>query len=124
MKKIKKSAKIKVKIEQSPREIADLMENIFWKEPQLAEVALDFLEHIKRWDRKGSPYKVTEWKSYCVRKNLSQSTYHNMLKRLRRAGLVKKIYNKNSKTHEIKLAQDFSNYLFALERIWDDFYKE
>ena len=33
-------------------------------------------------------------------------------------------YNKNGKVHEIKLSQDFSNYLFALERIWDDFCKE
>lgn len=123
MKKIKKSAKIKVEIEKFPEKIYDLMETIFWKEPELADVALDFLEHIKKWSRKGLPYKVIEWESYCIRKNLSQSTYHNMLKRLRRVGLVRKTYNKSRKVHEIKLSQDFSNYLFALERIWDDFYK-
>jgi hypothetical protein len=123
MKKLETSAKIKIEIETFPKGIYDLLEVIFWKEPELAGIALDFLDHIKRWDRKGAAYKVTEWESYCIRKNLSQSSYHNMLKRLRRVGLVKKVYNKNRKVHELKLSQDFSNYLFSLERIWDDFYK-
>ena len=124
MKKIEKSAKIRIKIGNFPQEITDLMEAIFWKDPNLAKVALTFLEHIKEWGRKGLPYKVTEWKSYCTRKNLSQSTYHNMLKRLRRVGMIKKVYNEGEKVHEIKLSSDFSNYLFALERGWDDFCKE
>lgn len=123
MKKINKSAKIKVEIEKFPERIYELMETIFWKEPELAKIAVDFLDHIKKWNIKGSPYKVNEWGSYCNRMNLTQSTYHNMLKRLRRVGMLKKIYNKSLKVHELKLSQDFSNYLYKMEVIWDDFCK-
>ena len=121
MKKIEKSAKIKIQVEKLPENIHDLLDRIFWKEPDLIDSALDFLDHVKEWDMKGSPYKVTEWENYCMRKNLSQSTYHNMLKRLRRVGMVKKIYNKATQVHEIKISQDFSDYLFAMEKTWDGF---
>jgi len=123
MKEIEKSAKIKVKKGEFPEGIQELMENIFWKESSLAKRALEFLRHVKRWDRKGSPYKVSEWESYCTRKDLSQSSYHNMLKRLRRAGMVKKEYNKVEGEHEIKLSRDFSDQLYQMGEIWDKFYE-
>jgi len=123
MKKIEKSAKIKVEIEKCPSDIYGLLDKIFWKEHELVNIAVNFLMHIKEWEMRGSPYKVTEWKNYCIRKNLSQSKYHNILRRLKRVGMIKKSYNKTLKVHEIKLSKKFSDYLFSLERIWDDFCK-
>ncbi|MEM4347364.1 MAG: hypothetical protein QW802_02110 [Candidatus Altiarchaeota archaeon] len=123
MKEIEESAKIKIEAMHQPENISDLIGIVFWKEPKLIKDVIDFIQHVKEWEMKGSPYKVTEWQNYCIRKGISQSSYHNILRRLRRVGMIKKIYNKALKVHELKISRDFSDYLFAMEKIWDDFCK-
>ncbi|MEM2918516.1 MAG: hypothetical protein QXY62_03345 [Candidatus Altiarchaeota archaeon] len=123
MKEIEESAKIKIELKCRPKNISELIGMIFWKESELVEYVLAFLQYVKEWEMRGSPYKVTEWQNYCIRKGISQSSYHNILRRLRRVGMIKKIYNKALKVHELKISRDFSDYLFAMEKIWDDFCK-
>jgi len=118
--------KSKIEIEmgfmkKSPGGLDDLLISIFWKKPSLVPVARDFLDYIKEWGRTESPYKVNEWRNYCIRNNLTQSSYHNMLKRLRKAGLIEKIYNKHKKTHELHTSSKFSESLREMANIWDNY---
>lgn len=117
--------KPKLKIEFSPKEqpdrIEDILRQIFWKNPELVQISMEFLNHIKEWGRTDSPYKVAGWENYCTRKSITQSSYHNMLKRLRNAGMVEKIYNKSGRVHELRISEKFSSYVMGMGRIWNDF---
>jgi len=106
---------------EPPKNMDELLTRVFWKDPKLAPIAKEFLNHVKGWWRSESPYKVEEWDSYCIRKGLTQSRYHNMLKRLRRAGMIEKVYNKNLRKHELHLTDRFSESLAKMARIWDDY---
>lgn len=101
----------------------DLMQRIFWKEPELAAKARELLEYIKEWGRSETPYRVSQWENYCTRNNLTQSQYHNILRRLRRAGLIIKKYNNAVKDHELFLSDDFSNQLGAMAETWSSYLK-
>ncbi len=107
--------------ETTPKTIDKLLSSIFWKKKSLAPKAKDFLTHIKEWSRTDSPYTVDEWENYCIRSNISQSSYHNMLKRLRKAGLVEKKYNEHRKTHELHISDSFSGTLREMARVWDNY---
>ncbi|HIE34049.1 MAG TPA: hypothetical protein EYP86_02785 [Candidatus Altiarchaeales archaeon] len=104
---------------EPPQNVHDLLKQIFWKKPRMVYHAKDFLDHIKEWGKTESPYRSDEWKNYCTRKGLTQSQYHNMLKRLKRAGMIKKVYNKNRRTHEIYISEKFSDLTHVMLSIWD-----
>ncbi|RLI88899.1 MAG: hypothetical protein DRO62_02820 [Candidatus Altiarchaeales archaeon] len=106
---------------EPPKNMDELLIRVFWKDPKLAPIAKEFLNHVKEWWRSESPYKVEEWNNYCIRKGLTQSQYHNMLKRLRRAGMIEKVYNKNLREHELHLTDRFSGSLAKMARVWDDY---
>jgi DNA-binding transcriptional ArsR family regulator len=120
-KSVKSPAKISIVPEDPPNNLGELLEALFWKEPELAEHAESFLSHIKEWQRTDSPYTTDGWDNYCKRTGLSQSQYSNMLKRLRKAGMIEKTYNKTRKRHELKLSGLFSNAAFEMSRVWQDF---
>lgn len=114
----------KVKIEIGKVEdIKELMEKIFWKKPELGPQAETFIREIKNWSRSHRPYTTDQWKSYCKRKEISQSSYHNMLKRLRQAGLVEKKYNPERKKHELYPSSQFSQKLMGQARVWEQYKK-
>ena len=102
-----------------PENIDELLESIFWKKKTLAPKALEFLDHIREWSRTEKPYTVKEWESYCIRNNISQSSYHNMLKRLRKAGLIEKRYNSYRRTHELHLTDKYTDTLRQMARLWE-----
>lgn len=117
-------AGVKIKISREPpKDTDELLDRIFWKDPGLAPIAREFLNHVREWGMTGTPYRVDEWDSYCTRKGLTQSRYHNILKRLRKAGLVDKTYNKNRGKHELHLTDKFSESLSRMAGLWDDYRK-
>lgn len=120
---VKNHAKISINPEKVPENLEDLLVSLFWKEPQLAEKAVSFLRHIKEWQGTDSPYTVDGWDNYCQRTGMSQSQYSNMLKRLRKAGMLDKTYNKTRKTHELRVSDHFSQTTSGMHRIWQDFLK-
>lgn len=122
---VKKRGEISLKLEfEAEKEllgIEDLLRMLFWKDPSLASIALDFLIHIREWSRTETPYRVNDWENYCIRIGISQGAYHNMLRRLKKAGMIEKTYNESRKVHEIFLSNKFSNYAFRMDKIWADF---
>lgn len=115
-----KSVKFEIS-DKSPQNIEDLLARIFWKNPELSKEAKDFIDHITAWSKTETPYKVAEWESYCTRKNITQSTYHNMLKRLKGAGLIDKTYNNTRQTHELHPSTRFTKQLVDLAKIWGEY---
>ena len=113
-----------IKIELSGEKIEDmndLLRQIFWKDPELVEPAHKLLKYIREWSRTENPYTACEWMKYCTRENITQSRYHTILRRLKNTGLAEKTYNKNKKTHEIKLSDEFANKLSDMEQVWRKF---
>ncbi|MFH1788936.1 MAG: hypothetical protein ABH834_06120 [Candidatus Altiarchaeota archaeon] len=106
---------------RDPESINDVLHALFWKDPELAGKAGDFLEYVKSWSRTETPYRVSQWESYCEKSGLTQSQYHNILRRLRRAGLIDKKYSKQACDHHLFLSGRFSSQLGALASIWDEF---
>jgi DNA-binding transcriptional ArsR family regulator len=121
---VKTPAKISILPDNPPGNLEELLEALFWKEPELAGYAQDFLSHVKEWQRTDSPYTVDSWKKYCLRTGLSQSQYSNMLKRLRKAGMLDKKYNKARKSHELKISCLFSAAAYEMGRVWQDYQKD
>jgi len=115
-----------VKLEFSLREVKsfdDILSTIFWKERELVPIAREFLDYITYWSRTDTPYTVKEWKSYCMKKGISQSSYHNMLKRLKNVGLVEKIYNPARKTHELHPSRVLRHNLNQMVRILESYFQ-
>jgi len=113
---------LKIQLTNEPSQnLHALLGQIFWKEPRMVQHAKDFLDHIKEWGRTESPYRADEWENYCTRKGITQSQYHNMLKRLRKAGMIKKVYNKNRRTHEIYISEKFSDLTYAMLSTWNKY---
>lgn len=117
----KSPAKISILPDDPPANLEGLLFALFWKEPELAIRAAAFLEYVKEWQRTDSPYTVDGWDNYCRRTGLSQSQYSNMLKRLRRAGMIEKRYNKGRRLHELALSESFSYSLFRMAGAWRDY---
>lgn len=123
-KSVKTPAKISILPGKPPRNLDELLEAVFWKEPELAGYARDFLSHVKEWQRMDAPYTVDSWRKYCVRADLSQSQYSNMLKRLRKAGMLDKKYNKARKSHELKISCLFSAAAYEMSRVWQGYLED
>jgi len=107
--------------ETKPKSIDSVLSSIFWREPDMVPYAKEFLGHIKDWSKTESPYKASDWQKYCQRTGLTQSRYSNILKRLRRSGLVEKTYDRNRKTHILKPSDLFSKNLAGLSEAYDSF---
>jgi hypothetical protein len=101
--------------------VDDLLKQLFWKEPQLPAKARELLDYIKEWGRSETPYRVSQWGTYCTRNNLTQSQYHNILRRLRRAGLITKKYNKAVGDHELFLSDELAQQLDAMSAVWREY---
>jgi predicted transcriptional regulator len=115
---------LKIEItDKPPQNLEEILKSLFWKEPELVKTAEDFLQYIKEWDRTETPYTVDQWKQYTLKNDITQSTYHNMLKRLRRAGMIEKKYNQGRKKHELHLKKEFSEFLYQMYSIWDSYLK-
>ncbi len=120
---IKKKPKLKIefKPKEPPDSIEHILRQIFWKNPELVQTSKEFLSHIKEWGRTDSPYSVKGWENYCTKKGITQSIYHNMLKRLKSAGMVEKVYNKSRGVHELRISEEFSSYVLGMGRVWNEF---
>jgi len=118
-------SRIPLKVELEPEKpmetLGDLLDSIFWKEPSLTDEAIEFLKHIRGWGRTDSPYRADEWDNYCIRTGMSQGKYHNLLRRLRKAGMIEKVYNESIRTHEIRLSDKFSLHLSRMSKLWNEF---
>lgn len=111
-------AKISILPGDPPRDLEGVLGALFWKEPQMSFHAARFLGCVKEWQRTDSPYTVDQWKSYCERSGLTQSQYSNMLKRLRKAGMLDKRYNRARGKHELFLSEGFSCALSSMAGAW------
>lgn len=117
----------KAKIEvggSDPESIDELLQAVFWKDLELSGYAKKFLEYVKYWSRTETPYRVSQWESYCEKSRLTQSQYHNILRRLKRAGFIEKKYSKQVGDHQLSLSNRFSNQVGNIARIWDEFLQE
>jgi len=115
-----KKTKIEVG-EKTPTNTTELLTHIFWKDPAIAPKAKQLLDYIKEWGRSETPYRVSQWETYCTRNNITQSSYHNILRRLKRAGLIEKKYNPAVGDHELCLTTRFSTQLNKYAKIWDEY---
>jgi hypothetical protein len=113
-------AEIKISV-HPPKDMQQMLSQVFWKEPQLAAQALQFLDHIREWGRSESPYAVSEWDRYCAEKKITQSSYHNMLRRLKRLGIIEKRYNRTRGDHELHLSDGFSSVLLSMAKLFSDY---
>jgi hypothetical protein len=104
-----------------PQSLDDVLARLFWKEPGLSSHAKYFLDYVKTWARSETPYRVSQWETYCAKSGLTQSQYHNILRRLRRAGLIEKKYNQSIRDHELYLSDAFSKQLNRIAVLWDDY---
>lgn len=116
--------KLEIIPQKPPQNLEEILGNLFWKEPQVAKTARDFLQNLKTWGKTETPYTTDQWRQYTLRNEITQSTYHNMLKRLRRAGMVEKTYNKGRGKHELKLSKKFSLPLEQMASIWSNYLNE
>ncbi len=107
----------------TPVNINQLLETIFWKKGLVPE-AKKLLDHIKEWSRTGNPYTADEWRKYCAKNNISQSSYHNILKRLKKAGMIVKRYNSHRKKHELHLTEKFSESMRKKAGLWERYTRE
>lgn len=101
--------------------INQLLESIFWKKKKLVPEAKKLLDHIKEWNRTGDPYTVDEWRRYCAKNSISQSSYHNMLRRLKNSGMVGKRFNRYTKKHELYLTDKFSELMRDRASLWEEY---
>jgi len=116
---------VKIEIpDKPPITLEEILASLFWKEPELAKTSKDFLQHIREWGRTETPYTVDQWKQYTTRKEITQSTYHNMLKRLKQAGMIEKTYNHGRGKHELKLSTKFSQPLQQMTSLWNKYLSE
>jgi hypothetical protein len=118
------SIKLEIIPQKPPQNLEEILENLFWKEPEVAKTARDFLQNIKTWGKTETPYTVDQWRQYTLRHDITQSTYHNMLKRLRKAGMVDKTYNKGLGKHELKVSGNFALPLEQMASIWNKYLDE
>lgn len=118
------SIKFEIIPQKPPKNLEEILQNLFWKEPEVAKTALDFLQNIKTWGKTETPYTTDQWRQYTLRNEITQSTYHNMLKRLRRAGMIEKTYNKGLRKHELKISNKFSQPLEQTASIWNNYLNE
>ncbi|MFC2153885.1 hypothetical protein ACFLRC_00190 [Candidatus Altiarchaeota archaeon] len=115
---------INLKFSQNPpQNLEELMQIVFWKEKDMAPIAHDFLQNIKKWQRTEEPYQVSQWPNYCQRAGISQSQYHNMLKRLRQTGIIQKRYNKGKRAHELTISEKFQEMIESILGVWYEFIK-
>jgi hypothetical protein len=116
------SSGVEIKLSSDPpADMQQVLTQIFWKDADLAAQALEFMDHIKEWGRTESPYTVSEWNRYCGEKRITQSSYHNMLRRLKNAGIIEKRYNKEREDHELYLSGTFSNALLSMAKVFEDY---
>jgi len=55
----------------------------------MAKKALDLMNHVKRRQIEGQPYRVKEWKEYISNNGLTVSTYESIKARLLASGLLR-----------------------------------
>jgi len=104
MKKPNLPVKISINPPNAPDDLESLLAAVFWKEPEMAGPAADFLSYLKEWQMTESPYVASGWRPYCRKAGITQSQYSNMLKRLKNAGMLEKTYNKSRGEHELRLS--------------------
>lgn len=117
------SIKLSIVPKDPPKDLHSCLAMVFWKEPGMVDYAAAFLSYVRDWNRSGSPHKAGDWRKYCAKSGLTQSQYSNMLKRLRRSGMVEKRYNPGIRQHEIIPSLGFSDTLESAARAWDTFLK-
>ena len=115
------SIKISINTQNPQNDIQSLLETIFWKEKDVVPNSLELLTYIRDWSNTSSPHQARDWKKYCQKTNITQSQYHTILKRLRKAGLIEKTHNKELKTHTIKTSNKFPETLGQLAEIYTKF---
>ena len=55
----------------------------------MANKALDFMNHIRQRQNNGQPYQVKEWREYNLKNGLTVSTYESIKARLLASGLLR-----------------------------------
>jgi DNA-binding MarR family transcriptional regulator len=115
------SIKISINLQSTQYDIQTLLDSIFWKEKDVVPNSLELLTYIRDWSNTSSPHQARDWKKYCQKTKITQSQYHTILKRLRKAGLIEKKYNKELRTHTIKTTNKFPETLTKLAETYTKF---
>jgi hypothetical protein len=108
------SIKISLDLQNPQKGIEGILESVFWKEKDVVPNSLELLTYIRDWSNTSSPHQAKDWKKYCQKTKITQSQYHTILKRLRKAGLIEKKYTKELRTHTIKTSNQFPETLIQI----------
>lgn len=95
--------------EKKRREMKDVLECIFWRNPELAVPALEFLEILKE-----SRVEDSIWSDFCEKKGITRGQYDSIIKKLRGSGLIYK------RDRYWKLSDDFEKFLEKIVKITYD----
>ena len=116
--------KISIDSKNLPHDLESCLSMVFWKEPEMVAPAAAFMSYVREWSRMGSPHKASDWKKYCAKSGLTQSQYSNMLKRLKRCGMVEKRFNRAIQQHEIVPSEKFQDIMRSAANAWGIFLKQ
>ena len=116
--------KISVDPNSPPQDLKACLSMVFWKEPDMVASAAAFMSYVREWNLLGSPHKAGDWKKYCAKSALTQSQYSNMLKRLKKSGMVEKRFNRSIRQHEIVPSEKFSEIMRSAANSWVTFLKQ
>ena len=86
----------KIKAEKKPSSITELLENLFYKRPALADHALNLLKQIKKGN-----FETRHWKEFCKKEfqdckdekgkvvlDKARVQYYSIIRKLRGAGII------------------------------------
>ncbi len=104
---------IKIKSREKIPDLLTVMEGLFYRKPDLAKKAVDFVYMII--ERKGIP--AEEWNKTKSELGMSHQEYYTMIGKLRDAGMIIK------QNGVWVISRQFENRMREMADIWDSFVK-
>ena len=104
---------IKVKSRERIPDLLTIMENLFYRKPELAKKAVNFIYMLI--DRGGIP--AEEWEKTKASLGMTHQEYYTMIGKMRDAGMIIK------QSGNWTMSRQFGNRMREMADIWDSFIK-
>jgi len=115
-----------IKAEKKPSSVTELLENLFYRKPDLSDHALNLLLEIKKGN-----FETRHWKKFCLKEfqdckdkkgtiilNRARVKYYSIVRKLRGAGII---YQRDGLYH---LSDHFEDYLKWVAGIIENWKKD
>ncbi len=109
----KYSTTIKINARERIPDLLTILESLFYRKPELARKALDFIYMLLEKKRIPS----SQWKETMEKLGMTHQEYYTMLGKLRGAGMISK------QEGEWIISRQFANRAREMADIWDSFVK-